>query len=43
MTAGSGSPAPNRVCTIAHNDIPIFQSPMTYIACAQLAAAVSNA
>ena len=38
-----GSPAPNRVCTLAHIDIPIIQAPMTYIAGAQLAAAVSNA
>ena len=33
----------NRVCTLAHIDIPIIQAPMTYIAGAQLAAAVSNA
>ena len=39
----SGSPAPNRVCTLARIDIPIIQAPMTYIAGAQLAAAVSNA
>jgi enoyl-[acyl-carrier protein] reductase II len=43
MTAKSGSPAPNRVCEIARIDIPIIQAPMTYIAGAQLAAAVSNA
>jgi enoyl-[acyl-carrier protein] reductase II len=44
MTATvSGSPAPNRVCTLAQIDIPIIQAPMTYIAGAQLAAAVSNA
>ena len=41
--SGPGSPAPNRVCTLAHIDIPIVQAPMTYIAGAQLAAAVSNA
>ncbi|OBJ54493.1 nitronate monooxygenase family protein [Mycobacterium sp. 1423905.2] len=35
--------APNRLCTLAHIDIPIIQAPMTYIAGAQLAAAVSNA
>jgi len=33
----------NRVSTLAHIDIPIIQAPMTYIAGAQLAAAVSNA
>jgi len=38
-----GSPAPNRVCKLAQIDIPIIQAPMTYIAGAQLAAAVSNA
>ena len=43
MTAGSGGPAPNRVCDVARIDIPIIQAPMTYIAGAQLAAAVSNA
>ena len=44
MTATvSGSPAPNRVCTLAQIDIPIIQAPMTYIAGARLAAAVSNA
>ena len=43
MTAGSGGPAPNRVCDAARIDIPIIQAPMTYIAGAQLAAAVSNA
>jgi enoyl-[acyl-carrier protein] reductase II len=43
MTAGSGGPAPNRVCEVARIDIPIIQAPMTYIAGAQLAAAVSNA
>src|SRR5271166_3960092 len=37
------SPAVNRICTLAHVDIPIIQAPMTYIAGAQLAAAVSNA
>ncbi|BBY01090.1 NAD(P)H-dependent flavin oxidoreductase [Mycobacterium seoulense] len=40
MTAG---PTPNRVCGLARIDIPIIQAPMTYIAGAQLAAAVSNA
>jgi enoyl-[acyl-carrier protein] reductase II len=43
MTAGSGGPAPNRVCELARIDIPIIQAPMTYIAGAQLAAAVSSA
>lgn len=43
MKAGSGDPAPNRVCETAGIDIPIIQAPMTYIAGAQLAAAVSNA
>ena len=33
----------NRLCTLAQIDIPIVQAPMTYIAGAQLAAAVSNA
>lgn len=33
----------NRVCELARIDIPIIQAPMTYIAGAQLAAAVSNA
>ncbi len=33
----------NRVCRLARIDIPIIQAPMTYIAGAQLAAAVSNA
>ena len=42
-TSPPGSPAPNRICTLAHIDIPIIQAPMTYIAGAQLAAAVSNA
>src|ERR1700727_803836 len=35
--------APNRVCQLARIDIPIIQAPMTYIAGAQLAAAVSDA
>jgi enoyl-[acyl-carrier protein] reductase II len=35
--------ATNRVCELAQIDIPIIQAPMTYIAGAQLAAAVSNA
>jgi NAD(P)H-dependent flavin oxidoreductase YrpB (nitropropane dioxygenase family) len=43
MTTGSGCFAPNRVCELARIDIPIIQAPMTYIAGAQLAAAVSNA
>lgn len=43
MNAGNGSSAPNRVCALAGVDIPILQAPMTYIAGAQLAAAVSNA
>ncbi|OBG55100.1 MULTISPECIES: nitronate monooxygenase family protein [unclassified Mycobacterium] len=33
----------NRVCGLARIDIPIIQAPMTYIAGARLAAAVSNA
>jgi enoyl-[acyl-carrier protein] reductase II len=33
----------NRLCALANVDIPIIQAPMTYIAGAQLAAAVSNA
>jgi enoyl-[acyl-carrier protein] reductase II len=32
----------NRVCQLARIDIPILQAPMTYIAGAQLASAVSN-
>jgi enoyl-[acyl-carrier protein] reductase II len=43
MSADSGSPAPNRVCKLARIEIPIIQAPMTYIAGAQLAAAVSSA
>src|ERR1700760_849450 len=43
MTADRGEPAGNRVCELAQIDIPIIQAPMTYIAGAQLAAAVSNA
>jgi enoyl-[acyl-carrier protein] reductase II len=43
MTADSGGAAQNRVCELARIDIPIIQAPMTYIAGAQLAAAVSNA
>jgi enoyl-[acyl-carrier protein] reductase II len=43
LTTGSAEPAPNRVCDLAQIDIPIIQAPMTYIAGAQLAAAVSNA
>src|ERR1700727_1223506 len=41
-TTASGG-APNRVCKLARIEIPIIQAPMTYIAGAQLAAAVSNA
>ena len=41
MTANGD--APNRLCELARIDIPIIQAPMTYIAGAQLAAAVSNA
>jgi enoyl-[acyl-carrier protein] reductase II len=40
MTAAA---ARNRVCELARIEIPIIQAPMTYIAGAQLAAAVSNA
>ena len=36
-------PIQNRVCELARIDVPIIQAPMTYIAGAQLAAAVSNA
>ena len=36
-------PVPNRVCELARIEIPIIQAPMTYIAGARLAAAVSNA
>ncbi|MEE3064566.1 MAG: nitronate monooxygenase [Actinomycetota bacterium] len=43
MTAGRVEPGTNRVCELARIDIPIIQAPMTYIAGAQLAAAVSNA
>ncbi len=39
----SNNRVPNRVCWLARIDIPIIQAPMTYIAGAQLAAAVSNA
>ena len=39
----SNNPVPNRVCRLAQIDIPIIQAPMTYIAGARLAAAVSNA
>src|ERR1700730_17515795 len=41
--AAPNSPVPNRVCRLAPVRIPIIQAPMTYIAGAQLAAAVSNA
>jgi enoyl-[acyl-carrier protein] reductase II len=43
MTRTPGDGAPNRVCALAQIDIPIIQAPMTYIAGARLAAAVSNA
>jgi enoyl-[acyl-carrier protein] reductase II len=44
MTAtSSDGRSPNRVCKLAQIGIPIIQAPMTYIAGAQLAAAVSNA
>ncbi|WP_068182133.1 nitronate monooxygenase [Mycobacterium sp. UM_CSW] len=43
MAAERGVPAPNRVCELARIEVPIIQAPMTYIAGAQLAAAVSNA
>lgn len=43
MIAADDAPVTNRVCALAHIDIPIIQAPMTYIAGAQLAAAVSNA
>ncbi|MDM4139397.1 MULTISPECIES: nitronate monooxygenase [Mycobacterium] len=43
MTTGVPGPPTNRVCALARIDIPIIQAPMTYIAGAQLAAAVSNA
>lgn len=43
MSVGGGGPAPNRVCELARIDIPIIGAPMTYIAGARLAAAVSGA
>ncbi|ORW86995.1 2-nitropropane dioxygenase [Mycobacterium sp. IEC1808] len=43
MAAQGGVPGPNRVCELARIEVPIIQAPMTYIAGAQLAAAVSNA
>jgi enoyl-[acyl-carrier protein] reductase II len=43
VTAGGDAPALNRVCELAQIEIPIIQAPMTYIAGARLAAAVSNA
>ncbi|OBA78244.1 2-nitropropane dioxygenase [Mycobacterium sp. 1164966.3] len=43
MPIDRSAPTPNRVCDLARIDIPIIQAPMTYIAGAQLAAAVSNA
>lgn len=43
MSTDAAVPAANRVCRLAHIDIPILGAPMTYIAGAQLAAAVSNA
>jgi enoyl-[acyl-carrier protein] reductase II len=39
----TGPQQPNRVCALTGADIPIIQAPMTFIAGAQLAAAVSNA
>jgi len=43
MTTERAVPARNRVCELAQIEIPIIQAPMTYIAGAQLAAAVSSA
>jgi enoyl-[acyl-carrier protein] reductase II len=43
MTTRGAAHAPNRVCQLAQIEIPIIQAPMTYIAGARLAAAVSNA
>ncbi len=43
MTTGGARRALNRVCELAQIEIPILQAPMTYIAGARLAAAVSNA
>lgn len=43
MTTSGAGRAPNRICELAQIDIPIIQAPMTYIAGARLAAAVSNA
>ena len=43
MIGFGGNAAPNRICELAQIDIPIIQAPMTYIAGARLAAAVSNA
>jgi enoyl-[acyl-carrier protein] reductase II len=43
MATEPAVPTPNRVCKLAQIDIPIIQAPMTYIAGAQLAAAVSSA
>jgi enoyl-[acyl-carrier protein] reductase II len=43
MTTAGAAHAPNRVCELAQIEIPIIQAPMTYIAGARLAAAVSNA
>ena len=39
----TGPQQPNRVCALTGVEIPIIQAPMTFIAGAQLAAAVSNA
>ncbi len=43
LVGGQGGPAPNRLCRLAGIDVPIFQAPMTFIAGARLAAAVSDA
>jgi enoyl-[acyl-carrier protein] reductase II len=43
MGSNDQVPAPNRVCRLSGVEIPIIQAPMTFIAGAQLAAAVSNA
>jgi enoyl-[acyl-carrier protein] reductase II len=43
MGSNDQVPTPNRVCRLTGVEIPIIQAPMTYIAGAQLAAAVSNA
>lgn len=43
MGGDAGAPGPLRVAAMLGVEIPIIQAPMTYIAGAQLAAAVSNA